>query len=77
MYDNLVSVRLALEKSVAGLPGEPENSVEEFFRFEETAAAILDASHECFKEHQLEKYLRNLCSLKMQELNLTPDDLQE
>ncbi len=77
MFDNLVSVRLALEQAVAGLPGEPANAVEEFSRFEETAAAILDASFESFRANQLEKYLRDLCSLKMQELDLTPEDLQE
>jgi hypothetical protein len=41
-YD-LVSIRQELDTAVAGIPGTPANPLEEYYRYEETAAAINDA----------------------------------
>ena len=70
---NLAEVRARLEEAVAGLPGEPADTQEEYSRFEETAAAILDSEFEDFGPGTLEKYLTVLCTAKLLELDLAPD----
>lgn len=73
MTGDLSRVRARLESAVALLPGQPAGAQEEYSRFEETSAAILDSEFQDFRPGILEKYLTTLCAARMLELDLVPD----
>ena len=76
-YD-LVSIRRELDTAVAGIPGKPTTSLDEYYRYEETAAAINDVRFQEFGSDfgLLELYLLKLCELKAMELGVTLDSDQ-
>ena len=73
-YD-LVSIRQELDTAVAGIPGKPATPLEEYYRYEETAAAINDHRFMEFGSDRdlLELYLLKLCELKAMELGVVLD----
>lgn len=73
MTGDLSRVRARLEIAVANLPDKPASPEEEYSRFEETAAAILDSEFQDFRPGILETYLAVLCEAKSLELDLVPD----
>jgi len=77
MTGDLSRVRCRLETAVSLLPGKPADAQDEYSRFEETAAAILDSEFNDFRSGILEEYLSALCTAKMLELDLVPDILDK
>jgi hypothetical protein len=78
MPRNLESIKQELEEAVARIPGTPANSLEEYFRFEETAASINDAlAYQEFvtptEVEALLAYLRMLCEEKAIALDVVLD----
>ena len=73
-YD-LVSIRQELEAAIARIPGTPATPLEEYYRYEETAAAINDVRFMDFGTDRdlLELYLLKLCEVKAMELGVVLD----
>lgn len=73
-YD-LVGIRQELEAAVARIPGTPANPLDEYYRYEETAAAINDVRFMDFGPDRdlLETYLLKLCEVKAMELGVVLD----
>jgi hypothetical protein len=73
-YD-LVKIRRELDTAVAGIPGTPTTALEEYYRYEETAAAINDVRFMEFGPDRdlLENYLQKLCEIKAMELGVVLD----
>ena len=67
---NLAEVRARLEETVAGLPGDPADTQEEYSRFEETAAAILDSEFEDYAPGLLQELLMSYLYIRQIELGL-------
>ena len=78
MPRDLVCIKNELEEAIARIPGTPANPLEEYYRYEETAASINDAlAYLEFSTPEavftLQSYLIKLCELKALELNVTLD----
>jgi hypothetical protein len=73
-YD-LVGIRQELEEAIARIPGTPATPLDEYYRYEETAAAINDVRFMEFgTDHDLlELYLLKLCEVKAMELGVVLD----
>lgn len=78
MSRDLVRVKQDLEEAVAQIPGTPASPIEEYYQYEETAAAINDAlaHHEFVTSDDieiLELYLLKLCEIRALELGVVLD----
>ena len=69
MFYDLVSIRQEIDTAVAGIPGTPATPLEEYYRYEETAAAVHEVKFMEFGANQNDK----LCELKAMELNVVLD----
>jgi hypothetical protein len=80
MPRDLACLKQELEEAVARIPGTPANPLEEYYRYEETAASINDAI--AYQEpgfskpdqvEVLELYLLKLCEIRALELGVVLD----
>ena len=73
-YD-LVGIRQELDAAIARIPGKPADALEEYYHYEETAAAINDVRFMDFGTDRdlLELYLLKLCEVKAMELGVVLD----
>ena len=78
MPRDLVCIKNELEEAVARIPGTPADPLEEYYRYEETAASINDAlAYQEFvtpdEVNLLQVYLIQLCEIKAMELGVVLD----
>jgi hypothetical protein len=70
---DIAGVRVRLEESVAGLPGEPADAEDVFSRLEMVCIQVLDSESEQYLPGHLQRLLMSYLHVREIELGLLPD----
>jgi hypothetical protein len=73
MTRDIAEVRIRVEDAVAGLPGEPIDTEDEFCRLEMVCIQVLDSECEQYLPGQLQELLMSYLYIRQIELGLLPD----